>query len=208
MSIFSVKRNTGINFYLFLRLRGSFSIHPWKSDSCLFNIWSPLFLPGAWWRWVLLARPAQEQWNPRVCSLACCLSSGSIAPGAWNLETFKFIVSVWNWALLTYLVLTANTRYVLLDCNNDPLISKAGSTSLIRKSTQVSAVHFPHTCPASWMAVFKIFLLSFSGHVLQVQLKNSIIMSGGNKPFVCSGLSVPFLKCLFLMPVFSLSEPS
>lgn len=128
--------------------------------------------------------------------LSClCLSSGIIAPGTWNLGTFELIVSVWNWALLTHLVLTANnTRYVLLDCNNDPLISSAGSTPLIRKSTQVSVVHSPHTCSAPWMAIFRIFHLPVSGHVLQVQKINSINMSGENKPFVCSGFNMQFLK--------------
>lgn len=77
------------------------------------------------------------------------------------------------------------------------LISDAGSTSSIRKSTQVSVVHSPHTCPEPWMAVFRICLLSVSGHVLQVQKKKptSINMSGGNKHFVCSGFNMPFLKC-------------
>lgn len=135
-----------------------------------------------------------------------CLSSGSIAPGTWDLGTFEFIVSVWNWALLTHLVLTANnTRYVLLDCNNDLLISNAGTPSVIRKSTQVSVVHCPHTCPAPWMAVFRVFLLSASGHVLQVEeKKTSINMSGGNKPFVSSGFNMQFLKYIICHSVLSL----
>lgn len=141
--------------------------------------------------------------------LSClCLSSGIIAPGTWNLGTFELIVSVWNWALLTHLVLTANnTRYVLLDCNNDPLISSAGSTPLIRKSTQVSVVHSPHTCSAPWMAIFRIFHLPVSGHVLQVQKINSI-NEWWEQTFCVFRLQYAISEVLLMSQCFPLSEPS